>query len=328
MAHGSRLTARIMLIFVVSLVSVIFEAPKIIFVHTYNSSQTTKSTCPQPPSNVDHATFSDSQLQLYGLPPRGSHQLLSEWQQLVRNAKIRVCEAKSTNTYHDQRPTKGSAAYSNRIWSGYESYGYGYDDVIGQWNVPCLTLRLTRGVASQWVGIGGDPNYGGGNLIQAGTETDEDSFFPGYWYQSSYAWYEDANNQPIQEVFGVNCGDTIYTVVYQNSSSIQYYIGDWTSGKYYNSPMSNVNLANGSTAEWVVERTDSSTTNTLADFNYVNFTQCLSIRNGYATSIVNTPYTAITMYGSSGQIDAAPSLLSNDSTDIGNNFTDDWYHGN
>ena len=282
--------------------------------------------CVQPPTNVDHASFTDAQLDQYGLPHRSANQSLDNWQQVVRDAKVRVCTTTTTNQYHHPGGTTQYAAASSPNWSGYESYGYGYSNVVGQWNVPCLTLRLTWGVAGQWVGIGGDGNNGGGNLIQAGTETDEDSNFPGHWYQSSYAWYEDFPSQGIQSVFGVNCGDTIYSDIWQDSSA-HFYVSDWTSGQYFNKSSSS-NLANGSTAEWIVERTGSSTTSTLSDFRYVNFTQCFSIRYGSATSIANSPYFNINMVGKSGSTDASPGSLGNDSSDIGNNFTDSWHAGN
>src|SRR5690242_13307259 len=43
--------------------------------------------CTQPPSNVDHSTFTPAQLDLYGLPHRAQDQSLAEWQQIVRAAK-------------------------------------------------------------------------------------------------------------------------------------------------------------------------------------------------------------------------------------------------
>ena len=283
------------------------------------------SNCMSPPSDVDHASFTNAELDLYGLPHRRSDQSLADWQHLVRDAKTRFCTPTLTTHSHYSKVGIESATNTTPYWSGYQTTGYGYSDVIGQWNVPCLTLKLTWGVASQWVGIG--QGFGSDNLIQDGSETDEDSDFPGHWYQFSYAWYEDYPHQLVQQLFLVACGDTIYSSVYQDSSGIHYYLNDRSSGEYFAPPPVNNFLANGSTAEWIVERTQTSIS-TLADFNYVVFSQCVTIRNGYAYNINSLPNTIVNMVGSSNQIDAYPGSLGTDNNDIGNNFTDYWQHGN
>lgn len=167
------------------------------------------------------------------------------------------------------------------------------------------TLLLHNGTALEWAGIGGDGNDGNGNgyLIQSGTVVQEYSDFPGHWVLRYYAWIEDYPwNPSVIEKFSVNCTDTMYAVDWQDYSNGQptaanMYIEDVSSGQYAQSTNTKA-FSNGSTAEWILERGVDQwpSPQDLADFHYLNFTDCYAFRNGSGASPMNLPYNYSVMW--------------------------------
>jgi len=229
-------------------------------------------------------------------------------------------------SHHSIRNTRLPSASSNESlpnWAGYIAIDGGYQEAFGFWNVPCLTLLLKTGYSNSWIGLGGDLLDGGGNLVQAESESDEyrDGF--GRFLPQYYAWYEDYPNQGVeQRLFDVLCGDQMYADIYQYSSPAHMVVEDTTSGAY--SDKTNTNLSNDSTAEWIVERPG--TNNTLpglADFNYVAFQGCKAAQNGAYVSLINLPHNYSDMSGNDGATVLATSgVLSVGSN--GTNFNVNW----
>jgi len=152
------------------------------------------------------------------------------------------------------------------IWSGVVAVGGSYQQVEGIWSVPQVSGSPHNSDASAWVGLGGDGQDGGCTssdwLVQAGV----DELIDVNGRLSKYAWiYDyyclDANQSyfiNISDVYGwyPNYGDTIDADVSSNfdcAGKPYYYIGDATNGQYFGE-CEYWPPANGTTAEWIVEK--------------------------------------------------------------------------
>jgi len=103
------------------------------------ASTLTDPNCVQPPTTVDHATFTDAQVKLYGLPHRAKGESLAHWQRVVRAAKHRVCTGTATNistTINNSMRKPGTIDEASSYWAGYIAINSGYSEAFGQWNVP------------------------------------------------------------------------------------------------------------------------------------------------------------------------------------------------
>lgn len=246
------------------------------------------SSCPQPPTNLDLTTLSPSQLMLYGLPQRPKAPAsLTHWANQLRHAKHRFCDIVSTSVRHTwptmYRPSSIQPDYINEQeslnWSGAVAINGGYQDAQAHWvqpNIFGIKGLPIHTFTSIWVGIGGDPNFGGGPIVQAGIEADNNSQTGGV---TPYAWFEDtglsgtlggAQMVPWQTAPGA--GDEIDVDVYNGvliSGYFYIYYGiddpnesEFT-GLYFSESQytlyNGINYppfppSNGSTAEWIVER--------------------------------------------------------------------------
>jgi hypothetical protein len=245
----------------------------------------------------------------------------------IRAAKTRICTGKSLPV--SNHPQKGNRLLTATIdegsnnWAGYIAINGGYQEAFGFWNVPCLTLLLKTGYSNAWIGLGGDGLDGGGNLLQAGSESDEYQDGFGRFVTQYYAWYEDLPSQRTEQfAFSVNCGDQMYSDIYQYSSPIHMVIEDTTTGAY--ADKTNTNFSNGSTAEWIVERpTVSGAFPGLADFNYVAFQGCKAAKNSAYVSLIDLPHNYSNMYSNNNTtVLASPGALSVGSN--GTNFNVNW----
>lgn len=242
--------------------------------YSQSDGYSSPAACMQPPTNIDLTTLTDEQLAQYGLPRRPTGgQALQEWTHAIRHAKHHVCTAKRLSVHHTSQES-----FDN--WAGNIAIGGGYQEVQGNWYVPCLSSSPSNGSSSFWVGMGGDPHSGGGNLPQAGTD--------GLIINGStqyYAWVENVPNVNTFSPFNVNCGDYMYGQAdsnYSKSGQAFTYIEDDSpyDGNYYG--MYSKYTSNGSTAEWIAERLDIFNTNDqpLADFGQMSFYSAATIHKG------------------------------------------------
>lgn len=296
------------------------------------SGRSSSVNCVQPPNNVDPATFTDAQLDMYGLPHWRPGKSLSQWQWVVRAAKHRECSTRPmpTSSYWSPSPVTATSVEASKNWAGNIGINYGYQEAIGYWNVPCLQLLLKTGYSVAWVGLGGDGNDGGGNLLQAGSSSYEYKDFTGRWVAGYNMWYEDFPTQGgTQGNFGVSCGDSMYADIWQYSDSgaaANMFVEDLSTGEYLSS--TNTHLTNHSTAEWIVERPgicSSCALPGLADFRWVAFTDCYALWNGSYTSLISLPHNFSRMRSNNGStILASPGTIYADSGDSGAHFNVNW----
>lgn len=266
--------------------------------------------CAQPPSNVDHASLTDAQLDYYGLRRRQPGEALALWQVDVRSANIHVCKSEAPKTllnypHHLKNAHKSSTSNSvfyNDNWAGYLASGGGYTNVYGQFNVPCYGSSIPSSVASMWVGLDGAGTFGGDNhLPQTGITVDPFHTWNGSHY---YAWIQDVPDDSYAvNAFTVGCGDTMVANVYQDYSGgnpvkVHMYIHDLNSGKYWNA-YNTASFTNGSTAEWVVERpTSNNSIVPLANFQWDYFKSCYTTQFGQLKGYNQMPLTTLLLSGS------------------------------
>lgn len=233
------------------------------------------SECLQPPANIDVSTLSDIQLASYGFPKRPQDAtVLARWQILVRHAKHRSCTSKPG-------VIRNVSQESSQNWSGNVAINGGYQEVVAYYDVPCVSSSPRNAFSSHWVGLGGDGNDGGGNLVQTGTESDTLSNGAPYYA----AWYEDYPHDSVENrVFNVSCNDEMYAQADSNftvRNRAYMYIEDITTNTYFASS-TETSLSNGSTAEWVAERpTVNGSYAVLANFHSVTFYDALEYRQHY-----------------------------------------------
>jgi Peptidase A4 family len=304
MLHGTR---RITLVAVAALVSVMA-----LFVASFGGAFTasaaavaalapssiqghvaTDGNCPQPPVGVDLSALSAAQLAYYGLLQRPKDaSRLAKWRDVLRHSLHRYCAVTPAPA-----GLHGTSRENSSIWAGNVAINYGYDDVSSDWYVPCVSGSPFSSYSLTWVGIGGDGNDGGGNLVQAGTEQDIDSNGGRHFY----AWYEDYPHDPVVQRlsnYAIGCSDYMYVEVYQGSSSETYYIDDYTTNDY-TSPSESGYTSNGSTAEWIEERPPGTT---LANFAYVTFSGAFTLRYGSVLRVGDTTHNYDVMVVGSKQL--------------------------
>jgi len=220
-------------------------------IHQAQAAYRPASTCLQPPTGKDLATFSDAQLKTYGLPPRMPGQNLAQWKHLTSHLKHRVCTPDSA-----LHLPKASATNScTSCWSGYGAHnenaivgqcacptpytdsGFRYVDT--DFIVPCPNLDTLEdgSVVTGWVGLG--------NVVQTGVTIDTVrhtfQIYPGITAEEIEprytAWIENTYNRAnaaMVPVFSVNCGDEIGAEVFNvNGVRDGMFIGDVTTGQWY-----------------------------------------------------------------------------------------------
>ena len=187
------------------------------------------TSCMQPPASVDLATLTSAQLAIYGLPPRPtSPGEMSHWSSILRHSKHRVCTTTPVTgiSHHVLQPTSSiqplySSQENSANWAGVVAYGYGYERVEGSWQVSETHLDRSSYDSASWVGIGGDPNDGGGDLAQAGSESYSKNGSDYYylWYQEIDPSLCGACQMPPQLIStDVDPFDNIETIVDDNYS--------------------------------------------------------------------------------------------------------------
>ncbi len=257
------------------------------------------SRCPNIPASFDFAHASKDELHRYLLParpPAADTQLTSDWQNAIeatiQGKGICVPDHQTTPDMNHGQPVIGMPALFDCInsappgtqcsnnWNGYlagDGTQPGYNEVVGKWNVECVTLSQspTDSAMSSWIGLGG--NFPGDDLWQVGSGWDATH---GYhlWYQAVGGPYGQQNEQIFH---ATTCGDHIYADIWfapnNPTSNVAYYLTD--NGTVYRG-VAPLHFASGSlSAEWIDERPACGLDQhgnakewELADYNYSEWT--------------------------------------------------------
>jgi hypothetical protein len=291
-------------------------------------------TCTQAPASVDPTSLSSFQLESYGLPMRppssAGSQAQARWLHLANRIK---------HDRHDCHPQRAIGSFAHHpiptpdvqqgqrniisnvtkitdaAWAGNFDVAHAgtYSFSSANWNLPCMNTGTREAVASFWVGIGGFGNGGGsGYTPQAGTDVHVDAAGNvSYTY-----WIEDTGSNDYIDTYqmpNAGCGNTMYVEVDSPVAGANvYYIVD--GGGVDQSFTQNWPVTAGDSGECFVERVHGQT---LADFNYIAFSNCYMNGNG----IGNWPHNYYVMVNSSGQEMAGPGPITNN----GLNYNVNWY---
>jgi Peptidase A4 family len=208
------------------------------------SSVPPSSSCQQPDHIRDPQTLSASERKAQGYLPQMNGRDTSALDRTYRQHGTHICTTTPTQFKNlgadfeqDNPQWDGNVAYQRDSSNGL------YPGVYGIWEVSCLP-KGTNDDYSTWVGLGGVNNS---NLVQAGVHGFNRGSGPHY-----NAWVEnlaDPNNSNEQDVFPVNCGDTITAEIDAPNS---FFISDTQTGDTYSQSFGPA--ANETTAECIVER--------------------------------------------------------------------------
>ncbi|RIV26417.1 hypothetical protein D2Q93_04405 [Alicyclobacillaceae bacterium I2511] len=308
-----------------------------------NTSSATTETAQQlgvavhiPSSGFNPLTATNGELKAHGFPTKPTNpSLLSAWKTAMEHSKRFIIPTfKSViSTHHyttNQSTASGSASSHN--WSGYYAYnGYnynGYTDVRATWTVPNATTGGPGGPNYQysctWVGIGGNGNP---DLIQMGTEADLTITLRTYvMFPNYYPWFEILPKYPYQQDLTnmvISAGDKMYAdVSYSNSTAYFYLVDETTNVAVSFSDSGDSSDYNGSTAEWIVERTEENNSYPhLTDFGSEVFTSAAagSVTEPGPFAIGDWPNNELTM-----SEDGLTMASANNPLTTVNSFTDYW----
>lgn len=237
------------------------------------------SLFPTPPTGFSPLDATAAQLAEYGFaprPPAGDDQTwvaaMSNWRYNLSDPVIRDLANRPGSVPSQEAGTSPDSI--GRNYGFYDSYGYsgnvtgsllapevnkpnGYYEVEASWTIPTVAPTNSNSYSTIWPGIGA---YGGGTLVQAGTEQD---YLTGSG-ATYYAWYEACcRTDPIERMvqnFPVHPGDTMFVDVDLNDSSapaaystlVGYDIVDETTGEGM-SILENFSPLSGGDADFVLE---------------------------------------------------------------------------
>lgn len=191
--------------------------------------------------------------------------------------KVNILTAMGNQTYQ----TDYSSNWCGAVQTS-PPQGQTFTTLQATWQMP--TLERPPGASgsgtwygSQWVGIDGY-TYGGA-ILQAGTTSAVTYNSDGSSYNSASSWFEwYPNPETEMQSFGVNPGDTIFTIVTAYSStSGNVYMKNQNSGQEisqnFNAP-SNNNALEGVNAEWIYEDFSSGGLVPFAQFSDTRMSGC------------------------------------------------------
>jgi Peptidase A4 family len=219
-----------------------------------------------------------------------------------------------------------SSTSTTANWAGYETPAKG--NFLGaqmSWTVPSVsTSASTSAYSSIWPGVGTGAS-GKDSLIQGGTEQDvhcvltvcSHTYYPWleifpYESQQEITNLTVAPNQVIQTIIEYDPGDAAYAEIDNLTTGVGVYDYAYLNGSFTGS---------GSTAEWIVERTEEGgKLPYLANFGKVSIAAAIAAEGvdwsaGHVTypDVVSTKSTAYTMTTCAGTTLATPSAASNSS---------------
>ncbi|MEU4245410.1 G1 family glutamic endopeptidase [Actinoplanes sp. NPDC026619] len=229
-------------------------------------------------------------------------------------------------------PIKASAtAATSANWSGYQSSSRGnFIGAFMAWNVPSVsTAANSSAYSSVWPGIG--QGYSAADsLVQDGTEQDV-SCVLSVCTHDYYPWYEVVPEEAQQEITNltVSAGDAIESFIeYEPPDGLAYFEVDnitTNTGVYGYEYTTTAFTGTGSTAEWIVERTQvNGKYPALANFGSVPVTVAIAAQGSswedtnlsYPGAADNSP-SAISMTSCSGSATLArPGAIAADGTDF------------
>jgi hypothetical protein len=240
-------------------------------------------TVSEPPEGFDPLTASGKELQTWGFPPRPTNAAgIEQWKELVGPYREAEYHEGCRQTSEEQDHKYLGETY-NGIWSGYEDVAPNnqskWHGVFGRYYqaVNHGSCKPNANVAS-WVGLGGDPNYPGGNrFMQAGTETEANGFVFGWieWWTGaeeihfSYEPIRSSNGQP----FVVEEGNYILMSLYYNYEQETYYVyitNDHTGQTELIQGKIGHQFYDGDTAEWIDEAAGSQPLLNFHEINWYN----------------------------------------------------------
>lgn len=253
-----------------------------------------------PPEGFDPITASDETLAMYAFPARPSEDDSEEyaaWVERMTNytgtplpeIEVTVKPNPAAKNAEPLQSRAVSGTEQSLNWSGYmadlgtNSTTY-YTQVQMDYTHPAISSIEGSSSTSYWIGLGGDNT---GKLVQAGTATINTSLH--------YAWYEylsDTGNSVVaQEISSltISPGDKIhlYIAFQAANGKFEYYIANDTTGKSASGLVSlpTATQFDGTTAEWIVERSSTSTTSglhlieKLGNYGQVTMTNCKATKN-------------------------------------------------
>jgi hypothetical protein len=286
-----------------------------------------------PPANFNPLKASDAELAEYNFPERPTDpQSLADWEDAMGDYKQFVKPNFKLKKQQTQQIPQALTSYDNYFtnWSGWiKQYdGNTYKAVSGNWTVPNVATNTEPNndyaYSSTWVGLGGVGN--GTQLMQAGTEQDYHYTTSNYdsSYSNYYMWWEvlPASQTEVSSP-AIKPGDAIYVSVSYTSGSFHWYLEDKTTGKTTSgSKAYSTSYYDGSTAEWIVERTqlaDGSLPD-LAHFGTESFTSDQAETSGGTWKYLSNSDWTIAMQTDSGLELAYPDT----SVGTGGAFKDHW----
>jgi len=277
------------------------------------------------PEGFEPTTATDEQLEEYGFPRRpdaSNAEMLALWTRVVHTKRVTTDLVEQPGRYH--RPvqdkttqlTKGNVTGTSGNWSAVElkKTNADFTTVVGYFAVPSVasqTAGTANAYSSIWVGLDGD---GTSDLIQDGTESD--------WIGGKAVYDAWVEVLPAAETvltgLKVAAGDAIFTitqyVVTGGKAVAQFTVADLNTNKNVSTSIAfPANLKfTGTSAEWVVERTEVNGTfeNPMPRYGLAFFSSAYAEKgsssttypmNGTATSVATTEY--ITMHDTPSNTD-------------------------
>lgn len=295
-----------------------------------------KNTMYTPPDGFQPVHATDGQLKMYGFKERPKEkQAYQSWinkysgftekskgnQQISKNYKVnRINKVNGTkNKINDV-----TSASAN--WAGYVALTdqNNYNFVKGQFTQSDIaTGAVYPSYQSSWVGIGGCFSN---QLIQAGTEMDNNGYLGSHEFSIWYEYLDAAHQNPAINIDSISPGQDMSVAVEYSGGKAHFSFYSKAKGFSRNIELDNAQeYYSGNCAEWIDERPYvNGNFAQLAKFTPVNWDSCAVSTNlgGTLNSIATQKNQRLIMMNSENTILAQPSALGNS----GNRFTDTFYN--
>jgi hypothetical protein len=199
-------------------------------------------------------------------------------------------------------PVKAGSVQSSNM-AGYANIDETFTSAGGTWTEPSFTCTSTESLVAFWVGIDG---FSSDSVEQDGTLVE---CYDSTAYQ--YSWWEMYPTNDIQVVGeSVASGDHITATVVRSGTSYKLTVTDSTHTANSFSTTQTGSDANSS-AEWIAGAPccSGSSVYPLPDLHTWTLSGATVSTSSVSGNICSFPYESITMIGSSGDVEAVPSAL-------------------